>query len=171
MRNLIFFFFIFLTGCAPHTVTFMSPKGISGDATINGCGQIPSTFQYEMKDSKYKVDLHYNSVYLVVEVVDGSNVEWLNNEITVLVNNESHILKAKNLIRDDRVRDPCGGFTDTFNCKTYRNYYLNIEIEALKGATQVNIVPPIPMVNKKAFEVSEIEFKEVTKTLMQAINC
>ncbi|WP_173497377.1 hypothetical protein [Shewanella sp. ISTPL2] len=171
MRNLILVLFILIAGCAPNTATFMSPKGLGGDVIINGCAQIPSTFRYEMEGASFKVNLGNNSVYLVVEVVDGSSVEWQNNEISVQVNNEKFTEKAKDLIQSDRIREPCGGFTSTFNCKSYRSYHLNIEFESLIGATKVKILPPIPMVNKVPFKVSEIEYKKVTKTLMQAINC
>lgn len=171
MRNLIFMSVVLVTGCAPHTATFMSPTGRGGDAVIQGCHQIPSTFRYEIDRADFEVNLGSNSVYLTVEAVDGSIVEWQNNEITVLVKNKKYTAKVKEFIRTDRVREPCGGLTASLNCNVYRTYNTSVDFESVIGANEVKIFPPIPMVNKIPFKVSEIEYKKVTKTLMQAINC
>ncbi|MBU2179838.1 MAG: hypothetical protein KJ930_10460, partial [Gammaproteobacteria bacterium] len=127
MRNLIFVSVVVIAGCALHTATFMSPTGYGGDAIIQGCHQIPSTFRYEIDGADFKVNLGSNSVYLVIETVDGSIVEWQNNEITVLVNNKKYTAKVKEFIRTDRVREPCGGLTASLNCKVYRTYNINVD--------------------------------------------
>ncbi|MCW8879345.1 MAG: hypothetical protein OQJ89_16740 [Kangiellaceae bacterium] len=150
----------------------MSPSGTNGKATINGCGQIPSTFRYKNKDSTYKVNLHTRSVYLTLEVVDGSRVDWLDRNLQVVIGNDVHHFIAKDLIKHRRVRDPCGGFTEAFNCKLYRKYYLSIDVPALgEEVNKVTIYPPKPLVNGKPFKVESIDFNKVTKILLQAINC
>ncbi|TXH97385.1 MAG: hypothetical protein E6Q75_04800 [Rheinheimera sp.] len=171
MRNLIFISLVLIAGCAPHTATFMSPTGRGGDAIIQGCHQIPSTFRYEIDGSEFRINLGSNAVYLAIEAVDGSVVEWQNNEITILINNKKYTEKVKDFIRTERVREPCGGLTASLNCKVYRTYSTKIDFESIVDATEVRISPPVPMVNKTPFNVSEIEYKKVTKTLMQAINC
>jgi hypothetical protein len=165
---LILFSFCLL-GCAPSTSTFMKPEGDFGKATINGCRQRPSTFRYESKKSAFKVTVYRNRILFGFEAVSNHEIKWESSEITVIIDGISHSLSV-NEFQPSYLRQPCGGFADTFNCEAIQHYNSDIEVPNMIEASEVVIVLPSPLVNGKVIKVDKIKFNKVTETVWSALN-
>lgn len=172
MKPVILLVFIsMLLGCSLSTVSFMRPNGEFGVASIDGCSQIPDAFKYEEDNSTYLVKIFFESLSLSVEVLEKDVVVWRDRNVEISIDGKTTHLQAVDLIKYDYKRESCGGFTDILNCKTFQGYVLAVKIPSVENADRVVVKPPIPMINGKAMQVSEIKFNRVSETLFQAVNC
>ena len=159
-----------LLGCAPSTSTFMKPEGNFGKTTIDGCGQIPNTFRYESEKSSFKISVHGNRVFFGFEAISTDEIKWKSSEVIIIVDGVSHSL-AVNKLKPSYLREPCGGFTKSFNCDSIQHYHSSVDIPSMDESSEVIVLPPTPLVNGSPIKVGEIKFKKVTETLWQALNC
>ncbi|MDP2562458.1 hypothetical protein [Psychrobium sp. 1_MG-2023] len=159
-----------LLGCAPSTSTYMKPEGNFGKATIDGCGQIPSTFRYESKKSAFKVTVYRNQILFGLEAVSNHEVKWSSSKLKVIVDGQSHSLNVGEF-KPSYLRQPCGGFAEAFNCAAIQHYYSDLELPNMMEASEVIIIPPTPLINGKPMKVDRIKFNKVTETVWSALNC